>query len=103
MAPELIKRQRTDQRIDVFSYAATCYETWAKRLPWEAAETLEAVLQHINVPAADIRKFAPKINDTIADTIMQGLSLYPDDRWQSIGEMLAKFRKVYNRRLKSDG
>ena len=25
MAPELIKRQRTDQRIDVFSYAVTCW------------------------------------------------------------------------------
>ena len=25
MAPELIKRQRTDQRIDIFSFAVTCY------------------------------------------------------------------------------
>src|SRR5205807_10233475 len=26
MAPELIKRQRTDQRIDIFAYAVTCFE-----------------------------------------------------------------------------
>ena len=61
MAPELIKRQRTDQRIDIFSYAMTCYEMWAKRLPWDAAETLEAVMQHINMPPVDIRKLVRRI------------------------------------------
>lgn len=96
MAPELIKRQRTDQRIDVFSYAMTCYEMWAKRLPWDASETLEAVLQHINAPPIDIRKFARRMNPTIADTIMQGLARYPDDRWQTMQEMLAPFRQVYS-------
>jgi serine/threonine protein kinase len=95
MAPELIKRQRTDQRIDIFSYAVTCYEMWAKRLPWEAAASLEAAVQHINKPATDIRKYAKKIDETVADTIMQGLALYPDDRWQTIGDMLAPLRKAY--------
>ena len=44
--------RRTDQRLDIFSYAVTCYEMCARKLPWEAAETLEAVLQHINTPPA---------------------------------------------------
>ncbi|MCA9086226.1 MAG: serine/threonine protein kinase, partial [Planctomycetaceae bacterium] len=37
MAPELIKRQTTDQRIDIFSYAVTCFEMYSKRHPWDAA------------------------------------------------------------------
>lgn len=102
MAPELIKRQRTDQRIDVFSYAVTCYEMWAKRRPWDAAETLDAVVQHINVPPAPLRKFVPKMSKTVADTIMGGLALRPEDRWQTIGEMLAPFRKVYNKSQQRD-
>jgi serine/threonine protein kinase len=96
MAPELIKRQRTDQRIDIFSYAMTCYEMWTKRLPWDASETLEAVLQHINTPPIDIRKFARRMNPVIADTIMQGLERHPDDRWQTMQEMLAPFRRIYS-------
>lgn len=96
MAPELIKRQRTDQRIDIFSYAITCYEMWAKRKPWESAETLDAVVQHINVPPTDIRKYKKRIDSTIADTIMQGLTLHPDDRWQTISEMISPFRKLYH-------
>lgn len=97
MAPELIKRQRTDQRIDIFSYAMTCYEMWAKRLPWDAVESLDAVTQTINSPPTDIRKFTKRMSKEVADTIMQGLERHPDDRWQTMREMLAPLRKVYNR------
>ena len=33
MAPELIKRQTADQRLDIFSYAVTCFEMYTKRYP----------------------------------------------------------------------
>src|SRR5690606_36467243 len=81
MARELIKRQKTDQRIDLFSYAVTCYEMYAGRLPCEAAATLEAVLQHINSPPDAIREHAPGIDDQVASTIMRGLAVNPADRW----------------------
>ncbi len=100
MAPELIKRQRTDQRIDVFSYAVTCYEMYAKRLPWEAAETLDAVLQHINSPPDDIRKHVKDIDPRVADAIMQGLALEPRDRWQTMTEMVNELREAYLDRKK---
>lgn len=97
MAPELIKRQKTDQRIDVFSYAVTCYEMYTKRLPWDvtAQETLETVLQHINKPATPIEQLAPVIHPQVAKVIMQGLLSNPDDRWQTIDEMLVPFRKAH--------
>ena len=94
MAPELIKRQRTDQRIDIFSFAVTCYEMFAKRLPWEAAETLDAVVQHINTPPDDLRVYAPEIDPRISDTIMKGLAIEPRDRWQTMGTMLEPFRAI---------
>jgi eukaryotic-like serine/threonine-protein kinase len=94
MAPELIKRQKTDQRIDIFSFAVTAYEMYAKRLPWEAAETLDAIVQHINTPPDDIRVHAPDINPVVADTIMKGLAINPRDRWQTMGAMLAPLREA---------
>src|SRR4029079_17103049 len=71
MAPELIKRQRTDQRIDVFSLAVTYFEMYTKRYPWAAAETIDMVLQHINSPPVDIRQLIPGIDEQIAETIMK--------------------------------
>ena len=97
MAPELIKRQRTDQRIDIFSFAVTAYEMYAKRLPWDVAdqETLETVLQHINKPPKPISEFAPHIDPRVADVIMKGLQTNPADRWQTMSELLIPLRKVH--------
>jgi len=100
MAPELIKRQRTDQRIDIFSYAVTCYEMVAARLPWEAAATLEAVMQHINSPPDDLLRLVPSIDPQVAETIMRGLKVRPEDRWLNMGQMLEPLREAEARRLK---
>lgn len=101
MAPELIKRQRTDQRIDVFSYAVTCYEMYAKRFPWDAGETLEMVMQHINNPPVDIREVVKDIDDQVADTIMKGLETMPANRWSRISDMLQEFRAAETRLKKA--
>ena len=94
MAPELIKRQKTDQRIDIFSYAVTCYEMWAKRLPWESGATLEAVLHHINSPPTELAELVPDIDPVVAKVIMKGLAVNPADRWQTMGEILVPLRQV---------
>lgn len=97
MAPELIKRQRTDQRIDVFSFAVTAYEMYSKRLPWDVPdqETLDTVLQHINKPPKPIANLAPHIDPRVADILMKGLLPNPNDRWQSMAELLIPLRKVH--------
>lgn len=92
MAPELIKRQPTDQRIDIFSYAVTCFEMYTKRFPWDAALTIDAVLQHINKPPVEIQTIVPGIDKQIAAAIMKGLKANPDERWQKVGEMVSEIR-----------
>jgi serine/threonine protein kinase len=97
MAPELIKRMKTDQRIDVFSYSITSYEMYTRRHPWDSGKTLEMAQQRINLPPADIRDFAKRIDDQVADTIMKGLEARPGDRWQKISDMLKEFREAETR------
>lgn len=92
MAPELIKRQPTDQRIDVFSYAVTCFEMCTRQLPWGAGESIDAMMRQINDPPKSLQKLAPELDANVADVIMRGLAISPRDRWQSVGQMVAKFR-----------
>ena len=92
MAPELIKRQPTDHRIDIFSYAVTCFEMYTKRHPWDAAMTIDAVFQHVNKPPLDIRELVPGIDEQIASAIMKGLERDPNDRWQNIADMVKELR-----------
>ncbi len=97
LAPELIMRRPTDQRIDVFAYAVTCFEMYTKRHPWEAAMTIDAVVQHINSPPVQITELVPKIDSQIAQTIMKGLERNPDDRWQTVTEMVEELRTCEKR------
>ncbi|GAB4150837.1 MAG: serine/threonine-protein kinase [Planctomycetaceae bacterium] len=102
MAPELIKRQKTDQRIDIFSYAVTGYEMYTKRHPWDATGvSFDMALQHINSPPKDIRQFAENIDDQIADAIMRGLAIDPRDRWKTVAEMVQELEEA-RERLEAD-
>ncbi len=94
MAPELIKRMSTDERIDIFSYAVTCYEMFTRQLPWDSGDTLESVMQHINNPPKDIKLYAPKLDEQVCASIMKGLEQNPDRRWQSVREMVHEFRQA---------
>lgn len=97
MAPELIKRQKTDQKIDIFSFAVTCYEMYTKRYPWEAGKTLDMVMQHINKPPQDIRELVPAIDEQVAAAIMKGLERDPKDRWRRISEMVQALQEARTR------
>ncbi len=88
MAPELIKRLKTDQRIDVFSYALTCFEIHTGQLPWDTSDTFDTVLQRINTRPKDIRKLMPDIDEQVAETIMHGMEPNPDRRFSTIAQML---------------
>jgi serine/threonine protein kinase len=101
MAPELIKRQRTDQRIDVFSFAVTCFESYTRQQPWHTptniAESFDMVLQHINQPPGDIRKLTKDIDEQVAAAIMKGIASHPDDRWPTMRRMVNELREAATR------
>lgn len=101
MAPELIKRQTTDPRLDIFSYAVTCFEMYTKRFPWDAALTIDAVLQHINKPPKELTTLLPGIDKQVAAAIMKGLQANPDDRWQKVADMVSEIREAEARLVKA--
>ena len=94
MAPELIKRRKTDQRIDIFSFAVTCFEMWTGRLPFDGGETIQVLIQNLNHPPKEIRKLAPDINPNLARIIMKGLKQDPKDRWSSMHVMFKELERV---------
>ena len=94
MAPELVKRQKTDQRIDVYSYAVTCYEMYTGALPYPSGRSLEVIVRNLNSPPADIREACPDIDPRAEAIIKKGLEKHPDDRWQTAMEMTLAFREL---------
>jgi serine/threonine protein kinase len=97
MAPELIRRQPTDARIDVFSLAVTCFEMCTGQLPWEKATSLEAIMQHLSRPPADIRPLAKDLDEEVAAIIMRGLEVDRGRRWPSARKMTDALRAARKR------
>jgi serine/threonine-protein kinase len=68
MAPELVRRRPTDQRLDVFAFGVTAYEICTSELPWLRGTTGMAAMTHDQHPA-DIRKYRPNIHPKLAEAI----------------------------------
>jgi serine/threonine-protein kinase len=95
MAPEVVRRRPTSQRLDIFSFGVTAYELCAFELPWPrgASSGLAAMAHGVEEPS-DIRQFCPKIHPALADAIAACLQASPDKRPQTMEEFLKMVKGV---------
>jgi serine/threonine-protein kinase len=94
MAPELVKRQRTDQRLDVFSFGVTAYEICTFQLPWERGTTGQVAMTHATLAPVDITTLRPNIDPQLAKGIHRCIERNPSQRCPSMSEFLLMIRKV---------
>jgi serine/threonine-protein kinase len=88
MAPEIVRRKKTDQRLDVFAFGVTAYEVMTFDLPWPRGEDGRAALTHDLAPPVDIRSRRSNINEQLAKAIMWCLTANPEERCPSIERFL---------------
>ncbi len=93
MAPELVRRRATDQRLDVFAFGVTAYEICTFELPWTRGHTGMAAMKH-DTPPTDIHKYRPEINPTLANAIHSCIEPDPNRRCESIEKFLRAIHDV---------
>jgi serine/threonine protein kinase len=89
LAPELIKRQSTDHRVDLFALGVTAYETFTGALPWEKAASLQVLLNLMNSPGRDPRELRPDLDKVTVAFLRKGIERNPHDRFQTLPEFRA--------------
>jgi serine/threonine protein kinase len=94
MAPELIKRHETDQRLDVFAFGVTAFELMTYELPWERGTTGQVAMTHASRPPTDITTLRPNINRKLAKAIESCLERNASQRCQSMSDFLRAIRNV---------
>jgi serine/threonine-protein kinase len=96
MAPEIVRRKPTDQRVDIFAFGVTAYQLLTFELPWPTEDTTgKAAMAHdikAPVPITDLR---PKLTPQLAEAIMNCLSRDPAGRPQSMALFLRAIRQVH--------
>lgn len=86
LAPEIIKRQTTDHRVDLFALGITAYEMFTGELPWEKSESSETLKKHLNTPGRDPREIKPDLSDAVAKFLIKSIARDPKDRFQTAGQ-----------------
>ena len=93
MAPELVRRRATDQRLDVFAFGVTAYEICTFELPWMRGTTGMAAMTH-DRPPTEISKYRPKINPALGKAIHSCIEPLPERRCGSMEQFLQVIRDV---------
>jgi serine/threonine protein kinase len=86
LAPELIKRQTTDNRVDLFALGVTAFEMFTGELPWEKAASQQVLLSHVNSPARDPHIFLPDLDAKTAAFLTKAVDRDPTQRYQTAAE-----------------
>jgi serine/threonine-protein kinase len=94
MAPELVRRKRTDKRVDVFAFGVTIYELCTFELPWARGTTGKAAMDHACYPPQDIRELRPQIHPKLAKAIHHCLEQDVEQRCASMDDFLNQIRNV---------
>ena len=97
MAPEQIRRQRPDYRTDIFSLGATFYEAFAGRTHITAVSDKALLKQQLKAVISKMRHFNKKVPYQLDVIILRMLRKHPDERYQSIAEILFDLNKFTTR------
>ena len=95
MAPEVVRRRATDQRLDVFSFGVTAYELFTGQTPWPAATASgQAAMAHDTHDPVPIENLRPQIHPVLAAAIMRCVASDPEARFASMQAFLAEIAEI---------
>ncbi len=85
LAPEIVKRMRTDQRVDVFALGVTAFELFTGQMPWEPSPSSEVSLSRkLNTKPRQARDLNKSIDEDLARVLMKAIERDPAERYPSV-------------------
>jgi serine/threonine-protein kinase len=97
LAPEVLRRKPTDQRLDIFAYGVSMYELFAFATPWprgKEGQSAVAAMAHGQSAPPPLRKFYPKIHPVLEAAIHKCIEARPDERFQSMAQFLKAISRL---------
>jgi serine/threonine protein kinase len=94
MAPEVIRREAKDEKLDIFSFGVMLFEFLTNKLPYDATEPMAQMRQRINGEPTDIQSVAPQLPEELKSIIRKTLSKAPAKRWPSMSTLATALREL---------
>ncbi len=92
MAPEQLAGTAVDHRADVYALGIVMFQMLTGTLPFRGGSFGDCVVQHMTVPAPDVRELAPDTPTHLATVIEQMLSKDREARPASMADVVAALR-----------
>ena len=93
MSPEQAKGQVIDHRTDIWSVGVTIYEMLAGERPFRGPN-LPAILHSIAYDELDLAQFVKPEHKLFLPILSRSLAKNPEDRYQTISELLADLKNI---------
>ena len=94
MAPELIRRETTDERIDIFGFGVMAYELLTDKLPFGSGNSLKQLTQRINTDAIDASVLNPRLSNELCQILMKTMLRDKNARWSKMATLADALRRV---------
>lgn len=94
MAPEQIQGSEVDARSDLFSFGVVLFEMLTGKLPFRGEHDAALMYSILNEEPEPLQKFLPDAPAEIVHAINKALEKNPEDRYQSVAEMIVDLRRM---------
>lgn len=94
ISPEQAQAVQVDQRSDIYSLGIILYEMVTGRVPFVAETPLAVILKHVSDPLPPPSTLKPDIPEAIERVILKALAKHPEDRFATVGEFLAAWKRA---------
>lgn len=95
MAPEIVRRRATDQRVDVFAFGVTAFNVCTFDFPWPSTDTTgRAALYHDTSPPTELLKLCPDLHPVLAKAIMGCMQADLSKRTATMTQFLAQINGI---------
>ena len=94
MSPEQARGEQVNHRSDIFSFGVVLYEMAVGQLPFKKKSKAETMNAIINEPHASVSETNKEMPPGLSVVIDRALAKEPNDRYQTMEEMLVDLRQV---------